>query len=375
MTVRITPLLDRLDSQQMDRRLDGRRRELPFVPFVPAKPTGRWGESDTDLSDEPSELQREILGEFDHFSTQSDALFDAYEVIRSKRRAEQIEGRRFTSKPRRVRIPPTALEVAEARERAQAKVREWRELMMLAGRCIGCGSPLDTKHKRCADCLGKACAHTRGWRKRQTGRYWRASSEKQSAKRRRNRADGKCGCGAPPRVGTASCDTCWRRNLARPPQPKEAKRACEKKRRERLKNEQRCHRCKAPTAGALYCPKCSEKARLYQKERRAEQRRSQLCTRCPRAAAKPARPGKETCEDCAKDPRHKLRRRALVAAGICFKCGKQPAAAPAKSCDGCLAKRRTPNSRINALAAEVSRLRDELAKTPGAAGAQQRLAA
>lgn len=50
----LAPLLDRLETARMDRRLDGRKHDLPSVPFVP-KPKGRWSEID---------LTSEILEEF-----------------------------------------------------------------------------------------------------------------------------------------------------------------------------------------------------------------------------------------------------------------------------------------------------------------------
>lgn len=64
----------------------------------------------------------------------------------------------------------------------------------------------------------------------------------------------------------------------------------------------------------------------HQRARRATARKLGLCQLCPRRRQRSARPGRSTCEECAKEVlrRQRKRSRRLREAGLCDRCGELP---------------------------------------------------
>jgi hypothetical protein len=90
------------------------------------------------------------------------------------------------------------------------------------------------------------------------------------------------------------------------------------------------------------CEQTRERARA----KRAEARRLGLCQMCPLARRRSARPGRSTCEDCAKDVlrRQRARSRRLAKDGLCDRCGLLPRTIGVL-CKGCDDRRRSLPSR------------------------------
>ena len=227
---------------------------------------------------------------------------------------------------------------ARDRERYHRQTAERRE----KGLCLTCGHrPPVPGRTRCEPCAAKKRPSDRD-------RYRRQSAE---------------------RVARGLCPKCGHR----PPAPERSQCApC-------LEKDAASGRARDARLRAAGLPRRDpEKTREYERERNrrvAEARRAQgICTSCGNA---PAAPGRVTCEPCleqrraddraryaagkaagkpygganpetkrrAARTRHKRRKKAWRAAGLCVNCGAPPEVAGATACEPCKAKRRARGRR------------------------------